>query len=349
MMDHYKNAIEKKISGDIAGAIEDCFMAINTAPEFTPSYYLYATLCKFEINDKVAQKIKGVLKHRADTYLLYAAAKYYDDIGDIDNAFECYVRAGKYMRGYNPAVTERVSNLVQQTFSKKIVTVKEFRPIPIFIVGLPRSGTTILEAMLSMHSDVFPAGEIDILKDDFSDYVSNKATNQTPATPTYLEHLSKLTDKPFIIDKSPYSYTAIPYINITYPGAPIIHIYRNPIDTLFSCFATRFDSGNDWTYTLEDLGHYYNLYKRTMKHWKGWEFLNVRYEDLVNTPKSELKRILEYCNLSWQETCLYPENAIHKIRTASAVQARSPIYTNSIGKAERYKKHLLPLKEYIKN
>ena len=235
-------------------------------------------------------------------------------------------------------------------------------PIPIFIVGMPRSGTTLIEQILASHPKIFGAGELP----NFSNTVASLNTPNS-APPSFPEVVPALSVEKLhelgtsyldavgavapgaarITNKMPGNFACIGLIHLALPNARIIHMRRNPIDTCLSCFSILFANGQPYSYDLGELGRYYRAYDALMEHWRqvlpGGVMLEVQYEDVVADVEQQARRVVAYCGLEWDDTCLAFHETQRSVRTASAIQVRQPIYRTSVGRWQRYKNLLQPL------
>jgi len=231
---------------------------------------------------------------------------------------------------------------------------------PIFIVGMPRSGSSLLEQILASHSLVYGAGELKYLSQIVIHSSAKIAGIKFPycaakLSPDNFEILGAEYSKrlrqysgavKYITDKELHNFLYIGMIRLTLPNAKIIHCKRNPVDTCLSIFKTYFAGVHKYAYDLSELGEYYKLYQDLMEHWykilPGYIF-DIQYEDLVGDQEGETRKLLDYCELPWDEACLSFHRTIRPVRTASAEQVRRPIYNSSVGLWRRYEKHLSPL------
>jgi tetratricopeptide (TPR) repeat protein len=233
--------------------------------------------------------------------------------------------------------------------------------VPIFIVGMPRSGTSLIEQMLASHPAVFGAGELPKLGElaqearlvplDSSDRESNLATLRALGR-QYLEHIGKLAPQArYITDKMPGNYQYLWLIQLALPNAKIIHALRDPMDTCFSCYALRFTLGHEYSYDLRTLGRKYLRYERLMEHWRDalppGRILSVSYEDNISDPEREVRRMLDHLGLPWNPACVRFYATERAVRTASAAQVRKPIYASSMARWKHFEQHLAPLRETI--
>ena len=244
------------------------------------------------------------------------------------------------------------------TNEKKNIGYKSSKPI--FIVGMPRSGTTLIEQIVASHSKVFGGGELlffnDIIRDKIDsknktllEYLKNSLNEKDffKIGKSYIDKIEDLSKKnKYLTNKLPGNFTNIGLIKLSLPNAKIIHCERNSIDTCFSCYKTFFSEGNPFSYSLEELGYFYQLYEKQMNYYKkilGNEILNIKYEDVVENIEKETKKILNYLDLSFEKNCLEFYKNKRPVHTASVVQARKPIYKSSVNYWKNYKNFLKPL------
>jgi hypothetical protein len=236
--------------------------------------------------------------------------------------------------------------------------------LPVFIVGMPRSGTTLIEQILASHSKVFGAGE----SQEFGHAVV-ALSKPGPAFPELafnltadalrslgLGYVTALTaagsGAERIVDKMPSNFLYAGLIHLALPNARIIHARRDPIDTCWSCFSLLFAGNQPHTYDLGELGRYYRAYAALMAHWRcvlpPGVMLEVRYEDLVDDLENNARAILAHCGLDWEEACLNFHETRRPVQTASSLQVRQPIYRGSVGRASAYRHLLQELVEALK-
>ena len=236
---------------------------------------------------------------------------------------------------------------------------------PIFILGMPRSGTTLVEQILASHPDVYGAGELDdigllgreLLKIDkhgkiVPDCLADVTVEQChQLAGRYLARLDEIAPgKVHVTDKMPQNFLWVGVITLLFPNAKIIHCRRDPLDTCFSCYANDFATGHAYAYDLATLGKYYNEYWRLMHHWQtvlGIPMLDVSYETLVADQETMTQALLDYCNLDWDDRCLQFYANPRAVATLSYNQVRKPIYSHSVGKWRNYQSNLAPLLESL--
>tara|TARA_Y100000780_G_scaffold149375_1_gene134583 strand:- start:267 stop:1835 length:1569 start_codon:yes stop_codon:yes gene_type:complete len=297
--------------------------------------------------------------------IAFSLGKAYEDIKSFDESFKFYNEANEiYRKKINFSITgekKRFQNN-KETFNKKLFE-KYNRSgysstSPIFIVGMPRSGTTMIEQILSSHPKVFGADEIDFIPDlikknfgkndlrsFFEGEIDFKEDSLRKIGKNYVHKIEKISNKSErTTDKLPVNFFSIGLIKLILPNSKIIHCYRHPKDNCFSIFKTHFTSGRiKYAYDLNEIVEYYKLYNDLMKYWNNVlpNFVyNIKYENLILDTESEIKNLVHFCNLKWTEVCLNFHNNNRPIRTASDTQARSKIYNTSIDSWKHYKKYL---------
>jgi hypothetical protein len=233
--------------------------------------------------------------------------------------------------------------------------------VPIFIVGMLRSGSTLIEQILASYPSVYGAGELTIFEDIAKrvEILFRNSTNEETSMlalrklgQEYLDRIRKLAPEArYITDKLPGNYFHLGLIHLMLPNARIIHSMRDPMDTCFSCYALRFTFKNEYSYDLGTLGRQYMRYRKLMKHWHkvlpSGRILDMRYEDIVADTEREAKRMLDYLGLPWDPACLRFHENDRAVRTASVTQVRKPIYSNSVARWKHFEKYLSPLLEII--
>jgi tetratricopeptide (TPR) repeat protein len=309
----------------------------------------------------------GVSPQR-EMILRYAMGKYYDDVADFPTAFANYQRANLLAKRSAPkhdrAHLERAVDWIIRC--QDAAWVRERRMAapqsrrPVFVVGMLRSGTSLAEQILASHPAVSGVGELTFWSTRLAALlpVAPDATSPPPDTEElaragrdYLDHLQTLAaEAARVIDKLPTNFLAAGLISAALPGARIIHMQRDPIDTCLSIYFQHFEATNTYTHDLEDLAHYYRQYRRLMRHWRTTlpkdTLLEVPYEGLVAEPETWTRRVLEFVELPWDSRCLDFQRTQRPVVTASKWQVRQPITARSIGRWRHYAKFidaLIPL------
>jgi len=230
------------------------------------------------------------------------------------------------------------------------------------VLGMPRSGTTLVEQIIASHPMVYGAGELHAFNDiilsvrgpngnplpfpEFVPALDASALKQFGAR--YVESVRKLAPRGLrFTDKMPSNFYFVGLIHLALPNAKIIHTVRDPVDTCISCFTKLFSAEQNHTYDLGELGRYYKRYEALMAHWRRvlprGRILDVRYEEVIDDLERQARRIISHCGLAWDEHCLSFHETKRPVRTASATQVRQPIYKSAVGRWRVYEEHLGPL------
>ncbi len=227
-------------------------------------------------------------------------------------------------------------------------------PVPIFILGMPRSGSTLVEQILASHPQVLGAGELRTLDrlvhqgGGIEALATLQAEDCRRLGERYLADLRSLpAGKTRITDKMPGNFMYVGLIQLILPHAKIIHTMRDPVDTCLSCFSRLLSVGHHFSYDLAELGRYYRHYRELMDHWRSvlpaGTMLDVAYEDVVDDLEGQTRRMLEYLGLPWDERCLSFHKTVRPVVTASSVQVRRPLYRSGVARWRQYEAHLGPL------
>ena len=296
--------------------------------------------------------------------LHHSLGKYYDDIDDHVAAFRHHRRGNELARGSRPgydraAMTQRVTRTVA-AFDRDALAALRSGGLesarPVFVVGMPRSGTSLTEQILASHPAVHGGGEL-LYWIFAADAESEAAAEKRAATITglghaYLEGLAtQAPDASCVIDKLPVNFRNIGLIHAALPGARFIHVERNSLDTCLSIYFQGFSAAHPYATDFGDLAHYYREYRRLMAHWRTvvppQTLLEVKYENLVDDPESWSRRMLAHIGLPWDPRCLEFHRTQRPVLTASNWQVRQPISKGSVGRWRRYERFLGPLREAL--
>jgi tetratricopeptide (TPR) repeat protein len=297
-------------------------------------------------------------------HLGFALAKAWDDGGAADKAFAHLTESNRLKRAasnYQPAEQERFFEAITETFDAGVFAGAAEDGLqdasPIFVLGMPRSGTTLVEQILASHSQVFGAGEREDLTRlaearGFPENAAGLAADELKELGgAYVGSLQSLAaDADRFTDKTPLNFLYIGLIRLCLPGAKIVHCIRNPMDNCLSCYRELFESGQDYSYDLGELGRYYRAYHRLMEHWKAVlpDFVfDLSYEDLIADVETEVRKLLSFTGLAWEDACLDFHKTKRPVRTASSVQVRQPLYKTSVDRWKRYRQHLTSLIEAL--
>ncbi len=364
-------AWELKTIGDQAGALKAYRQAVKARPSFGPAYWSMANLKIFrfensEIDEMLTQVNKGELSNVEDIHFRFALGKAMEDKKDYNQAWHFYHTGNQKQRmnvEYEPVEFERRQEAVRKVFDSKLLEecsgAGYDAPDPIFIVGLPRSGSTLVEQILASHSLVEGTAELPVIgriTESIGRYRSDNV-RFPEAVPElrdkdlrayglqYLKEAKRYrsTNKPLFTDKLPNNFPMIGFIKLILPNAKFINARRHPFDSCLGAYKQLFGRGQNFTYDMLDLAHYYQQYVATMKHWHEvlpGQVLDVHYEETVTDLEGQVRRILAHCGLAFEESCLRYYETDRAVKTASSEQVRQPIYTSGLGKWRRYKEHL---------
>jgi hypothetical protein len=309
----------------------------------------------------------------ADRYhLCFALGKAFEDRGDYEKSYRNYERGNALKHAeirYRPEIIERNTRLQMATCTRGLFARREgagsSKADPIFIVGLPRSGSTLLEQILASHSRVEGTHELaDIQRIVHELQGREEAGTANPRYPRVLEDLSAeellrlgdkylsdtriyRTDKPFFIDKMPNNFRHIGLIHLMLPNARIIDARREPMACCFSNFKQLFASGQEFTYSIEDIARYYRTYLALMNHWNtvlSGRILKIDHEDIVEDLDANVRRLLDFCGLEFESACLDFHKTERSVRTASSEQVRQPIFREGLDQWKNFEPWLGPLK-----
>ncbi len=362
-----------KDQGKFKDALNNLRKSLILKPDYVQAHFMIAHIKHHTDYDDDIRKMEQLVadsqvSKERKTYLFFALGKAFEDLQKYEEAFSYYSKGNKIKReSYVYSVSEDailIKKLISvfdkpffQAYSEKIETITA----PIFIVGMPRSGTTLIEQILSSHQQVSAADELSDLRrilletnskltvDTFPDQVIRlDRHDMNRFRLQYWSSIRKYKGKSgvFVTDKMPSNFLYIGMIKVLFPEAKIIHCKRDPIDTCLSCYKTYFLGMQKFAYSLTELGEYYTLYQELMSHWHrvlpGY-LLDVQYEELVNDQETQTRRLLDFCGLPWSSSCLSFHRSERTVKTASFAQVRRPIYTGSVQHWKNFDKKLEPL------
>ncbi|WP_262693019.1 tetratricopeptide repeat-containing sulfotransferase family protein [Kordiimonas aestuarii] len=363
--------------GDMTGAEDAVSRFLAKAPGHGEALMLRAKLKKQTPADNHTTVLQAVLGQKTvwkdEVGASYALAKEQEDLGNYEEAFAALKRGADVQRAHlRYDVGSEVQNMtdITTTFTKQAydsMAAGATVDAPIFIVGMPRTGTTLVERILGNHADVTSGGELN----DFSlamravintHIVQNPDKGLNPLSAAleadytrmgelYLQNVHGMIGKAGrFTDKLPFNFLYCGLIKKALPNAKIIHLVRNPMDTCFAVYKTLFNQAYFFSYDMSELAEYYIAYHKLMTHWSALlpdDILDVSYEKLVTSPKSEGKRIAEHCGFAWSNDLAAVEKSATASSTASAAQIREPIYTSSVENWRNYENHLGPLHDKL--
>jgi len=357
-------------------AVDTFRRCIKAFPAFGEAYWGLANLKTISFSDDEKTAMEGKvddksLSEEARVNFNYALGKAHEDRGNFDQAFVRYDRGAKLRwsnESYDHAHTRTAHDEIIKTITAEVLQQNEGYgypdPAPIFIVGLPRSGSTLIEQILASHSQVDGTRELlDI------PYIIDAINRQKPEGVGYPQALLRYGevlatvgrqyiastrryrgDALYFTDKMPGNFESIGLIALILPNAKIVNARRHPLDSCMSCYKQLFYKGQMFTYDLVALGEYYLEYQRMMDYWHEilpGKVLDVQYEQMVSDQETQTRRLLEYCGLPWEDNCLKFYDTERAVVTASSEQVRQPIHAGAVDSWRRFEKHLGPLVEVL--
>jgi tetratricopeptide (TPR) repeat protein len=375
---HMSYAHALKALGRQADALREYRAAIAQKPDFGEVYWSMANLKVFrfepaEVAAMEEQVLREDLTPSADVHFRFALAKACEDAGDYDRAWEFYHTGNQRQRplvSYDPAGFELRHQQLAAVFTREFLDQHAGQGFesdaPIFIVGLPRSGSTLIEQILASHSQVEGTLELPTLgaiavsvaryrsdRVEYPEAVRGLSGRDFRAYgKEYIEQTKtfRTTGKPRFTDKLPNNFSHIGFVHLILPHAKIINARRHPLDSILGSYKQLFGKGQNFTYDMDELVMYYRQYHEIMRHWHRvlpGKVLDVHYEETVGDIESQVRRILAHCGLPFEESCLRFHETNRAVRTASSEQVRQPLYTRALGTWRRYAGHLQPWHEQI--
>jgi tetratricopeptide (TPR) repeat protein len=377
----YELGVLERTAGRLERSQELMGQALQIKPDNPAALRTYGADRKYEYGDANFKRLNYVAARFTEfapleqIHLHYALAKAFEDVGELDTAFRHYGTAGEKKRKLETWNERNAAKLIQMI--PRVVTPENIgksgqtgctSDVPVFILGMPRSGTSLMEQILSSHPDIFGAGELKFLtgilenidlagmrvrmgeEDPVFAYDMNASWEMRGQR--YVDKLVKLAGRGYkrIVDKMPGNYNFVGLIHAILPNAKIIHSRRDPIETCLSCYRIHFAEGHQWTYNLRELGRFYKRYWGLMQYWREkfpGVMYEVNYEDNVADVEGQARRLIDYLGLEWNDNCLEFYNTDRPVKTASVTQVRKPIYTTSTNRWRKYEKYLGPLLEEL--
>ncbi len=370
---HYNYAVYLREKGDFAAAVAALERALEIRPDFAKALTSKVGLKSYAAGDQDIGRLERLLAsqdigERQRMEVAFALGKVYDDLGRCDDAFAQFADANRVKHeraGYDAAAEEALVERLIATFSGEFLAAREgygaASERPVFVLGMPRSGTTLVEQILASHPQVHGGGELRTMR-QICDAMAAEVGSAQPFPECareldadsaaqlgrrYLDHIATLSETAArVIDKMPHNFQRVGAIALLLPGARLIHCRRDPLDTCLSCFFQDFAGDYPFANDLASLGHFYGQYRRLMEHWRAVSplpLIEVDYEALVADLEGESRRLVAFCGLDWDSRCLAFHRTERQIRTVSQWQVRQPLYTASVGRWRRYERHLAPL------
>jgi tetratricopeptide (TPR) repeat protein len=371
---HFNRAAVQRYFGDLDGAEAGFDKAIELRPDEFEAYNGRAHLrTQTRERSHIAQLQEVIARTRSPAglvHLHYALSKEQEDVGEYDAAFASLKQGADTKRRHMQYGVDTDLQIMAKIceiygpamFDRHIPGFDS--PDPIFVLGMPRTGTTLVERILSSHTGVLSAGELN----NFSlELIRLTGKPRGPKRPSRLEFVAATATldfralgeayirsaqplrggSPHFIDKLPFNFLYAGLIHLALPRAKIINLQRHPMDTCYAVYKQLFRDAYPFSYDLDELGQYYIAYHRLMQHWNAvmpGVIHTMQYETLVAGIEGESRRLLEYCGLPWEDQCLQFHQNTQASTTASAVQVRQPVYATSVGKWRHYARQLEPLR-----
>ena len=369
-------------AGRLQDAVASFRRAVVTQPDYVEAWYNLASSRTAELTGAETAALEALLENTglptAERARLHFALGEIGDAGGEAEAAFGHFREGNALRrtwlegqglGFDAGEHVTLIERIAKAFDERVFTAErtsmELSEVPVFIVGMPRSGTTLVEQIAASHPGVFGAGELDVMRSIAAG--SGEATGAAEPFPECVAALKTAAAndlcRPFlerlvsvghgahrIIDKTPENILYLGLIALLFPKARIIHCRRDARDVCLSCYGTDFAGPRAWATDLGDLGRYHRAYERMMDHWHKvlpLAILDVEYEALVGGLERESRRLIDFLGLEWDDACLAFHETVRTVRSASNWQVRKPVHAGSVGRWRAYEKFLGPLIEAL--
>ena len=361
--------------GKIDAARDAYHQCITLSPDFTAAYWGLANLGQEKISSSVIQTMQSLLERpmpeESRVFLLFALAKAMEQQKDYPVSFDYLQQANQLKRqqlGENIVdVGSLVESLRTQFHEDVISRLRDkgnSQVSPIFIIGMVRSGTSLIEQILASHSEIASGGELETSLQLLLDELPLLTGQDWQASvaqlgPDQLQHLASryceinhelVNEKPFFTDKLPFNFAMVGFLSSLFPRARFIHVYKHPLDSCLSCYKQLFTVGQEFSYSLDDLADFYHQYRSMMDHWSALlpdKIFHISYESLVESPRECIENMLEFLSLPWQDDCLQFHKRSGVVKTASAGQVRQGMFKSSVGRWKHYEQYLGPLSDKL--
>jgi tetratricopeptide (TPR) repeat protein len=373
---HFNLGVAARQHGDFQQATMATARATQIRPEYGEAWQARAELKRYQSADdpdivEVLAQLEQPLKAEDQCFFHFAAGKMFDDCGAYDQAWQHY-RRGNLLKGvsFDQSQSNERAEKIRSTYTRDYlqqregVGAKSFKPI--FVVGMPRSGSSLTEQVLASHSMVHGAGELKDIEAVINTMTRAPDADSPALMPqevadeawvgygrSYMLRMAGLAGEQGLrpkgkrtVDKQPFNFFHLGFMSHLLPDAKFIHSQRHPLDTLLSCYFQNFANGVEFSFSIEGLASYYRLYRQMMDHWEQalpGRIFHLQYEQLVADPERVTRELLEFCELPWEESCLDFSKTERKVTTASSWQVRQPLYQRSVHRHEKYRDYLQPL------
>lgn len=372
---HHNLAAIYRLVGDFELSEQHYLTALELKPDYAEAYFNYSAARKFQADDRFVslveqQASRSDLSDVDRCFLGFAAGKIFNDIKDYEKAFSFYEMGNRFKKAsfeidqFRKEI-DRVISFFTSDMIQRLSAAGSSSKVPVFIVGMPRTGTTLIEQILSSHPEVHGAGELPdiasiagtmkqhaIQKTDYPEYIAHLPEQVFSGfADAYLNRLRTFNHSAVrIIDKMPGNYLYLGLIAIMFPKAKIIHSQRHPLDTCLSCYFQRFRRGHDYSFDLTNLGLYCREYERLMQHWNAVlpvTPFELQYSDLVENQETVSRKLIDYIGVDWDDCCLNFHDNSRPVTTASNWQVRRPMNRSGLDRWKNYDSHLGALREAL--
>lgn len=359
--------------GLIEEAVVQFRKALSVKPELGNGYLSLASIPSVTLTEEERAQIQNLLakpdlEDETRSALYFALARVCEREKKYDQAFEYVQKGNKIDRAKidfsaqaNRQFISRCIEIFDKPFLEARADFGSESDRPVFVLGLPRSGTTLIEQIISAHPKAFGGGEV-VLIHNMARQLTRELNSKVPypdcifdmtaesskrLAGLYLDHLASFDNTALrVTDKLPFNFRYVGLLQLLFPKARIIHCRRDPRDVAVSCYFIKFLKPISFAYDLTDFGEYYRDYVRVMDHWRRVlpkPMLEINYEDVIADQEGKSREIIEFCGLDWDDACLTFHEAERPVHTASSWQVRQPIYSSSVQRWRRYEAHLGPL------
>ncbi|QDT91915.1 tetratricopeptide repeat-containing sulfotransferase family protein [Gimesia algae] len=372
---HHNIAAIYRLVGDFDLSEQRYLTALKLKPDYAEAYFNYSATRKFKADEPILteleqQSVRTDLSDQDRCFLGFAAGKIFNDVKEYDKAF-AYYKMGNQYKGASFEIDrfrkdiDRIITVFTAERIRELAAFGHQSRIPVFIVGMPRTGSTLVEQILSSHPEIYGAGELPDIS-SISGTMPQHATQKME----YPECITRLPEKVFtgfadaylrrlrsfdqtatlIVDKMPGNFLYLGLLAIMFPQAKVIHCRRHPLDTCLSCYFQRFRRGHEYSFDLSHLGLYFREYERLMQHWL--EVLpttpfDLQYSDLVNHQEDVSRKLVEWTGMPWDDNCLSFHDNSRPVTTASNWQVRRPMNKSGLDRWKNYNQNLAPLREAL--
>ncbi len=361
--------------GDIAAAKEFYNQCMAISPESTEAYWNFANLGGEAFSLSAIEKMQALLSQSmtddSRVYLLFALAKALEEQRQYSSSFECLQQANSLksqLLGGDVVDSSLLIESLRTQFDAdamaRLSNKGNSTIAPIFIVGIVRSGTSLIEQILASHTEIAGGGELEtslqLLFDELPELTGQDwQASVAQLDADQLHHLAArycelnrdlVDEKQYFTDKLPFNFAMIGFLSSLFPKARFVHVYKHPLDSCLSCYKQLFTVGQEFSYALDDLADYYQQYQKIMRHWSSLlpdRITHVSYASLVESPRDTIESLLKFLSLPWQDSCLEFHRRTGVVKTASAGQVRQGFHTSSLGRWKHYQQGLAPLSDQL--